>query len=646
MKKFLLLAAAALIVSTASAQLKTTYHSKAVAAKEKLTQLKQHAPAHQLDLSQVTSMKEMKMGNDLNPNVVSKAPQKAGFLAPWYRRPAGMYSSPLIVADGGKGFYSYGNIAWLMNKPFAEFTWEGTIGGADETTSCAWDLWIRGDYYGVDNQMSISFADWIAVDDAPIFYAIDGDIEDMSADWYDYQMKSFNDDGTPIANYILSVAYSEQYEEDVDFMYSSKTMVNGGRYGNVDGLFSRYYGADPWGDNQYGWWFGKNGSKVDGMAMAFEAPEHPYLLKRVYLQAYTDMVVLAPVKMTCKIYKLDEIPAYINDNLTSATLPAVPGTLICTGECTVTPTTGEDKNGLIDFTLYGYDEDDPDLVYEYNPTIDYPILVCVEGYNDEGMENLVDFSAFCCLDDQTDEGYGELAYLKEGIFEVSLDENGDTIFDENGDPERYFTGEYRWRGLNNRFMARDDEEWPEKRATMMTGLTLFIGTENPFITYNYGLEDGEYAFPPEGGEFEKTYEYEDTTITVDAIEFFSYNSVEDWEVTWHGSDELPDWLEIELEDQVDDSGEFTGIVLAHVTAAPLPEGMTGRGAHIRFEIPGDYAVYTFSQGDWDNVVEQFVDGDAVPVGYYDITGRQLNGLQKGINIVKMSNGTARKIYIK
>ena len=83
-----------------------------------------------------------------------------------------------------------------------------------------------------------------------------------------------------------------------------------------------------------------------------------------------------------------------------------------------------------------------------------------------------------------------------------------------------------------------------------------------------------------------------------------------------------------------------------MTAAPLPEGIDGRSATIRFSIPGDYADYKFYQGEHGAVVEKFVDGDATPVGYYDITGRQLSGMQKGINIVKMSNGTARKIYIK
>jgi len=38
--------------------------------------------------------------------------------------------------------------------------------------------------------------------------------------------------------------------------------------------------------------------------------------------------------------------------------------------------------------------------------------------------------------------------------------------------------------------------------------------------------------------------------------------------------------------------------------------------------------------------------DVVPVGYYDIMGRQHDSLQQGLNIVKMSNGTAVKVMIK
>jgi len=46
------------------------------------------------------------------------------------------------------------------------------------------------------------------------------------------------------------------------------------------------------------------------------------------------------------------------------------------------------------------------------------------------------------------------------------------------------------------------------------------------------------------------------------------------------------------------------------------------------------------------VEEILVDGEVVPVAYYDIMGRQHDSLQPGINIVKMSNGTAKKLILK
>lgn len=47
-----------------------------------------------------------------------------------------------------------------------------------------------------------------------------------------------------------------------------------------------------------------------------------------------------------------------------------------------------------------------------------------------------------------------------------------------------------------------------------------------------------------------------------------------------------------------------------------------------------------------SVEELLVDGDAVPVEYYDIMGHRTDGPRQGINIVKMSDGTARKVLVK
>jgi hypothetical protein len=85
-----------------------------------------------------------------------------------------------------------------------------------------------------------------------------------------------------------------------------------------------------------------------------------------------------------------------------------------------------------------------------------------------------------------------------------------------------------------------------------------------------------------------------------------------------------------------------------VTCAPLPydDGVFGRSAVIRFSIPGAYVDYKFSQYIYGLEEELIINTDAVPVGYYDVTGRQLSGMQQGINIVKMSNGTAKKVLVK
>ena len=48
----------------------------------------------------------------------------------------------------------------------------------------------------------------------------------------------------------------------------------------------------------------------------------------------------------------------------------------------------------------------------------------------------------------------------------------------------------------------------------------------------------------------------------------------------------------------------------------------------------------------DAVEEIVADPNAVPVEYYDVIGRRFDTLQQGINIVKMSDGTTRKVLVK
>ena len=77
-----------------------------------------------------------------------------------------------------------------------------------------------------------------------------------------------------------------------------------------------------------------------------------------------------------------------------------PSELIATGTFVATPDMVDpDYNDLfLDFALMGHDEFDPTLEYEITPTVDYPILVVLDNYNDEGMENLKQFTTFCAYD--------------------------------------------------------------------------------------------------------------------------------------------------------------------------------------------------------------------------------------------------------
>lgn len=583
MKKFLLLGAMALIVASASAATPLKRSDAKLSAKSQMQRMAMPNVQVQSNTMRVDGMP-----------VVNKAPNKKAYLEPFYKRPAGAFYVDYLSVDGDYG-YAY-SAPFLFLKPFTDYTYQGSIMGADENTHSAWDIFIYGPEEGfiaVDDAMEVTASYIMETDETPIFYAVDGPLEDTSSDWYTYRMfdhemggsstKPVVESETPVN--VFSLPSDKVMHDDgseVDYWASSKSMVGGGRNGDQYYTMTAYYGAEPYGSNEYGWWFGKNGGHIDGMAQAFEKPTSPYLLKKVGFRIASDAVITDNVKLTCKVYKLDEIPAY-NDT-TSVGFPEVPGELIVSGEATLSAATLSDNYGFMEFTLFGADEDDPELTYEYMPTIDCPILITIEGYND--IDELVDFTTYISADYNVDEGYGELAYLKYPINEIMYDENGDTIFDDNGQPELYFTGDYYWRGLNNFFQS----------GTMMTSFAIYISTENPFVTFNYTIEDGKHTFPNEGGSLIKDVEVDGEIYQIEGIDFFAWASADDWVLTYNGTDELPDWLEINLEDVEGD--ENSGYeVYADVTAQPLPENVKYREAIVRFEIPGDYIEYKFMQGE-------------------------------------------------
>ena len=552
------------------------------------------AQLQRVAMPQVRS-EEMSMRTPGSP-VVNKAPKRAASLTNWYNRPAGAFYVDMISVDGSYG-YSYSS-PFIFMKPFTTYTYRGHIIGADENTHTLWDIY-DDDGNMLCDVMNAEVTYGIELSEVPKFYAIDGEIDDANSKWYVYQLggrcHAVNHDPysseppvveseTPVQVFSVPSDMVISGKSDVDYWCSSKTTTYVEGPNNTHYRYTYYSGLKPAEGNNAGWWFGKNGNHVDGIAQAFEKPTSPYVLKKVGM--YTTSLKLngERAKMTCKVYKLPEIPAYHDTE--PVCLDDFFGEPIVYGEASITNHTIQDNYGFVEFTLYSHDEEDPSLTYDYTPTIDSPIIVVIEGYNDNA--DIQDFTASVSANFYDDEGYGELAYIKYPINIIHYDENGDTVWGEDGKPVYDFTGDYVWTGLNNFFST----------GTMKTGLTIFLSTENPFITFKNSDETGEYTFPKEGGIMRKPDVIQGEIYPNDEIEgidFYSWYGYEDYEMSWNGNEELPDWLDVKLEDVSGDE-ENGWYVHATVTAEPLPVNKKYREAVIRFGIPGDYIEYKFMQG--------------------------------------------------
>lgn len=489
---------------------------------------------------------------------------RADVVKPFYCRPAGAFSGCVVVENGAyAGMYE---APYIFVKPYVEYTFPVIAPGFGESEEYWWSYELYNSYDELEPHEEITR-------DLKVKYGLELVDAPVLEDYFQYPYYIPQTPGT-VQNFkcgkVFSATNTMDYWE-VDVLKSSKTFCHGGRNNDQRFPMTYYHGLEPSGSNEYGWWFGKNGCHVlpnptfvvDGIAQAFEKPTAPYLLNQVVVDCAI-LEVTGQVDMTCKVYKIEEIPPYQDDGY--VVLPDEPGELIAKGRASVTLETAEATDGLIFFTLYGEEDG---LEYNVTPTIDYAILVVIDGYNDPGMENLKDFSALIGSNIEDDEGYGELAYLKY----AEVDEEGNI-------------GDYVWAGLNNFFRSGE----------MKTGLSIFLSTENPYLTFNYKDEDGEYTFPKEGGVMEKYFGDHSTR----SIEFWAWAPSANgaWHLSCDG-DKVPEWLSIELFDDMYYGGEFSGIVIAEVMAEPLPEDVTYRKAVVRFEFPGAYLDYTFIQGEKD-----------------------------------------------
>ncbi len=93
--------------------------------------------------------------------------------------------------------------------------------------------------------------------------------------------------------------------------------------------------------------------------------------------------------------------------------------------------------------------------------------------------------------------------------------------------------------------------------------------------------------------------------------------------------------------KVDDAWNPDKLRVVAFISRPLTNSATGNFADMYVD-NAEVGKFIIAVG----VDEILIDNDVVPVDYYDIMGRRIDGPQQGINIVRMSDGTARKVLVK
>ena len=567
MKKSLLLAAAALIAMTASAQMRVAQKPAQIQKQATVDTRMQKVLIK--DAQQLTGTRQaVARPNKVRPND-----------APKYRRPAGTF-----YGSFASNFYGYGYTA-LIGKPYTNWEFKN-IG---EVPATNWAYWVYNSATGVNDSLSFTGTDfnytygYTAVP-CPVLY--DGE--------YSYSATQETDKVNGVISTTNGEVWSLVNTTDVygtnlpgNYLVNPH-YISGTRYEDesMGYSFTAYRGAKDADGGTTGKWFGKNYSGFTGFALGVEQPAVPYVLNKVYGYAYS-ISLAGDVELTCNVYRIPELPQYSDDG--AAIDPALLSeeNLIASGKYNLTRANlGESTSMMMEFPLEQYDPE-LDMSYSVTPEIDFPILIVVSGYFDENVNDLT--FAISCEDE--DEGWGEHTYL---------------LREEEG----VFTGIY---GLDNFFVANQETG---EGLKMKVGPTIFMDVSMPFLIYNFDEETGEYTFPNEGGEYKTLDEY-------DGVWFYGLDqysadvTAEGIYATLEDGSEIPEWLTIEMVDvNVESNGQTYTIPTAQVTCAALPDGVEGREAKVKFYINGASLIYDFKQG---TPSDDPVPGDSNGDGHVDIT---------------------------
>lgn len=574
MKKALLLASALVCASSMMATT-TAQRSKSV--------VKTSAPTG-ISVAQTVNEEyaEMAEPGSRPKKVAVKASLDDGTPKAFYKRPAGVFYGCVTTTDNDNYKSAVYYSPYLVGAPFKTWTFEQNALHMGENVSYNWSYYalnrstrVSEEYYAEGPTLSVPFKS--EVDTVPMLMA------QGSEGYAEYTLSAWKTTGTApnkslVSKYrstlLAKTDYKTAYTNTADrtmWLSSKFRAAQSDRYpsNQVQNSMTGYAGLtgakDADGGNK-GYWFGRNFSGVDAVAMAFEKPDYPYLLRQVGVQfqslAFTPGA--QPFDLTVTVYKQESIPEYKE----SGSAFIVPGEKIATGVFTVDPNEFITNNitvGLLPFTMLDIEEE-TGLESEVTPEIDFPILIVLTGYNNENVSTFT----LSMSGDLYDEGYGELCYL------------GRTQSD----------GSMKYQGINNFFTSGERK----------TGISIFIDAVRPQFLWNYTNETGEHNFAVEGESY--------------TAQMFTYSPAEEIEVSLADGSALPEWLNVNLEDVIEE-GEWSELTDLVVEAAPLPEGVNYREAVIRLRIPAGELLFTATQGEKKDDPEVY--GDVNGDGVVDVT---------------------------
>ncbi len=482
--------------------------------------------------------------------------------APKYRRPAGTF-----YGSFASNFYGYGYSA-LFLKPYTEYEFKNV----SEVPANNWKYWVYNSSTEQNDELDYQGQDFVytygyTAVPCPMLFA--GDLSysaTQETDEVEGAVTTTNGEVWSLVN------AADVYGTNLPTNYLvNPHYVSGTRYESEDMgyAFTAYTGALDADGGTTGHWFGKNYSGWNGFALAVEKPTVPYVLNKVYGYAY-GISIKGDVDLKCEVYRMPEMLPYSEEGADLDPEIFNADNLIATGTYKLTQKSlGESTSAMMGFDLEQYDPE-LDMSYSVTPEIDFPIIIVMSGYDSDNV-NTFTFAITC---EDEDEGWGEHAYnlhIEDGVIT-------------------------RGAGLDMFFALTENEGMPLK-----VGPSIFMDISNPFLTFNFDDETGEYTFPAEGGDYLTLGEYEGVYFfgldqySADVNSESIYYSLED------GSD-VPEWLTITMadEDFQTQSGSTVSVPKAMVHCDALPDGIEGREAKVKFYINGAYVIYDFKQG---NVVE-------------------------------------------